>query len=253
MLCSSNEEKEKSIEVYVETETGGARKGVDEPEVAVEQEQEETRKAENAGLTNWEHEETCKEMMVAIGDSPNDLSSANDGDDLEDEEEEETEQGKLSEDDEPGWVMRAISKMLQQRMERFRQKQMKLDQLTQPGSEGAAHSVCEWDNKYGASDLRVPAVVKPQTDDDAASPAPTTFGEHMDGLDLVPRISQIPQGTSRPGSSHIPLHSGKPLLNISISGLAPAADRNLSVIQNANAVELRSFLPCISPPQLITI
>ena len=56
--------------------------------------------------------------------------------------------GKLSEDDESGWVMGTISNMVQYRMERFRQNQMKLDKLTQPGWGGAAHYFRERDNKY---------------------------------------------------------------------------------------------------------
>ena len=56
--------------------------------------------------------------------------------------------GKLSEDDESGWVMGTISNMVQYRMERFRQNQMKLDELTQPGWGGAAHYFRERDNKY---------------------------------------------------------------------------------------------------------
>jgi len=61
-------------------------------------------------------------MIVAIRDSLNDLAGSDDGEDGEDEDEEETEQGKPSEDDDPGWVMGTISEMVQQRMERFRQK-----------------------------------------------------------------------------------------------------------------------------------
>jgi len=72
-------------------------------------------------------------MMVAIRDSLSDLASSDDGEDGEDEDDEETKQGKLSKDDEAGWVMGTITKTVQQRMERFQQKQMKLDELTQPG------------------------------------------------------------------------------------------------------------------------
>jgi hypothetical protein len=75
--------------------------------------------------------------MAAIGHSLSDLGSSEDGEDGEDEDEE-TEQGKLSENDEPGWVMDTITKTVQQRMESFRQKQMKLDELTHPGWEDAA-------------------------------------------------------------------------------------------------------------------
>jgi hypothetical protein len=49
----------------------------------------------------------------------------------------------LSEDDEPGWVMGTITKTVRQGMERFRQKQMKLDELTQPGWEDAAGYIRE--------------------------------------------------------------------------------------------------------------
>jgi len=44
----------------------------------------------------------------------------------------------LRDDDEPGWVMGTITKMVQQRMKSFQQKQMKFDQLTQPRWEDAA-------------------------------------------------------------------------------------------------------------------
>ena len=54
-----------------------------------------------------------------------------------------TELGKHSEDDQPSWVMGTISTTVQQRMESFRQKQMKLDELTQPGWEDAADFFCE--------------------------------------------------------------------------------------------------------------
>jgi len=76
--------------------------------------------------------------MVAIRDSRRDLASSNNGEDGEDEDDEETEQGKRSKDDEPGWVIGTITKVVQQCMERFRQKQMKLNQLTQPGWEDPA-------------------------------------------------------------------------------------------------------------------
>jgi len=123
----SNEEKEKWIEDFVERETAGARKRVEDAEAAVQQEQDDMTHAELAGLMSRKPEKTFEEMLVAIGDSQNDLACPNDGEDGEDEDDEETEQGKLSEDDESGWVMGTITKTVQQRMERFRQKQMKFD------------------------------------------------------------------------------------------------------------------------------
>ena len=65
-------------------------------------------------------------MIVAIGDSLSDLACSDEGEDREDEDDKETEQGQLSEDDEPGWVMGTLPNMAQQCRERFCQKQMKL-------------------------------------------------------------------------------------------------------------------------------
>jgi len=58
-------------------------------------------------------------MLYAIGVSLSDIACSNNEDDGEDEadDEEDTEQGKVSEDDEPGWVMGTISKMVPQCME----------------------------------------------------------------------------------------------------------------------------------------
>ena len=200
--------------------------------------------AEIVELTSREPKMTFEEMMAAIGDSLSDLASSDDGQDGEDEDAE-TEQGKLSEDNEPGWVMGTITKTVQQRMERFCQKQMKLDELTQPGWEDAADYFRERDKKYGTAELRVPVVVQPQTDDDASAPPPTTFGELMERLDIVPGISQMPQGTSRPGSSHIQLGSVKPQSNKSIAGLEPAVEPDTSPLLKAKPVEPVSFYPCI--------
>jgi hypothetical protein len=105
----TNEEKEKWIADFVERETAGARKRVEDAEAAVQQEQDDMMHAELAGLTSWKPEQTFEEMLVAFGDSLSDLASSVDGEDGEDEHDEETEQGKLSEDDEPGWVMGTIT------------------------------------------------------------------------------------------------------------------------------------------------
>jgi hypothetical protein len=55
-----------------------------------------------------------------------------DGED-EDDDEDDTGHAKLSQHDEPGWVLGTITKTVQHRMESFWQKQMRLDELTQPG------------------------------------------------------------------------------------------------------------------------
>jgi hypothetical protein len=60
-------------------------------------------------------------------------------------------------------------------MESFRHKPMMLVKLTQPGWEDAADYFRELGKKYGTSELRVPAVVQQQTNDDAPAPPPKTF------------------------------------------------------------------------------
>ena len=68
-------------------------------------------------------------MLNAIGDSLSDLASSDHKQDGEDKEvdEDDTELSKLSDDDEPGWVIGTISKIVQHRMDSFRKKQMRLD------------------------------------------------------------------------------------------------------------------------------
>jgi hypothetical protein len=240
----SNEEKEKSIQDYVERETAGARKRVQDAEAVVQQEPDNMAHAEIAELTSREPEKTFDEMMAPIGDSLSDLASSDNGEDAEDQDEE-TEQGKLIEYDEPGWAMGTISKTVQQRKERFRQKQMKLDELTQPGWEDAANYFCEQDKKYGTADERVPVVVQPQTDDHTWAPPPTTFGERMERLDIVPGVSQMQQGTLRPGIIHILVGLVKQQSNTSISGLEPAAEPDTSPLLKVTPIEPVVSYPCI--------
>jgi hypothetical protein len=71
-------------------------------------------------------------------------------------------------------------------MERFGQKQMRLDKLTQLGWEDAADNIPISDMKYAMTELKDPALVKPQTDTTAASPSLTTFGVLMQALYIVP-------------------------------------------------------------------
>jgi len=201
--------------------------------------------AELTGLMSRQPKQTCEEMLIAIGDSLSDLASSEDGEDGEDEDDEETEKGKLSEDDEPGWVMGTITETVQQHMESFRQKQMKLDEFTQPGWEDAADYFREQDKKYGTSELRVPAVVHQRTNNNAPPHPPTTFAELMETLDIVPGISE---GTSRPGSRHIRLGPVKPQSKSSIPSGEPAVEPDLSPLLKAKLVELVSFYPCIWPP-----
>jgi len=185
-------------------------------------------------------------MLNAIGDSLSDLASSDGEQDGEDEkdDDEDTELGKLS-DDEPGWVMGTISKTVQHHVEGFRQKQMRLDKLSQLGWGDAANYIRERDMKYGTAELKVPAVVKPQIDMAAATPSPTTFGERMQNLDIVCGQSQMPVVTSRPGSSQIRLGSEKPQSYKLIPDISPDTAPNSTPIQDANPAEPVRFYPYI--------
>ena len=125
---------------------------------------------------------------------------------------------------------------------------MKLDKLTQPGWENAADYFSERDKKSGTTELRVPAVVQPQTNDAAPAPLPATFGELMESLHSVPRISQRPQGTFQPASSHIRLGSVKQQSTWCIPGGEPAAEPDSSMFLKAKPIEPVSIYPCIYPP-----
>jgi len=258
----------------VERVTAVARMRVEDPVSAIQQEQDDMRNAEKAGLTTTKPEQKFEEMLNAIGDSLSDLASSDNGEDGEDEDDDEEDSagGNLSKDDQPGWVMGTISKTVQYRMERlfvclfviilhsppkgdaqlsyhklanhwwswhfnphpwnclglkpgghkavetpnlpprqsrpsrmecFRQKQMKLDELTQPCWRDAADYFCDRDKKYGTTELKIQAVIQTQTADDAASSVLTTFSKPQETLNRVTGELQMPQVTSRPGSSHM--------------------------------------------------
>jgi hypothetical protein len=99
--------------------------------------------------------------------------------------------------------------------------------------------------KLSTSELRFPAVVQPQTDDNAVAPVQTTFGVLMECPDIVAGILQMPHTTSGPGSGYTGLRSGEARLNPRICSILPAAKRDLSLIYNAKPVELISVNPCI--------
>jgi len=103
--------KEKWIEDDVERETAVARKWVEDAETAIKQVQDDMRNAEKVGLTTTKPETTFEEMLNAIGNSLSDLASSDDEEDGEDEDyvKEDPAGGKLSDDDEPGWVIETIS------------------------------------------------------------------------------------------------------------------------------------------------
>ena len=218
-----NEEKEEWIEDYVERETAVATKWVEDAETTIEQVQDALRNAEKTGLTTTKPESTLEEMLNAIGDCMSDFSSSNNEEDGEDEDDDEEDLagGKLSDDDEPGWVMGTIPETVKYHMEHFRQKQMKLDEMTQPGWGDSADYFRDGDRKYWTTELKGLAVVQLQTPDDAESSAPITYGEPMETLDSIPTKLLTPLVTSRPGSSHTGPGSQKPQTDERIPSLPP--------------------------------
>jgi hypothetical protein len=238
----SNEEKEKWIEDFVDRETAVARKCVQDAETAIMQ---DMTTAENECATTGKPETMFEEMLNAIGDSLSDFASSDNEQDGEDEEddEEDTELGKLSDDDEPGWVMSTITKTVQHRMESFEQKQMRLDELTQPGWGDAASYFRERDMRYGTAELKVPAVVKPQMHSTTATPSPITVGEHIQTPEIVRGQSNMPAVTSRPASSQMRLGSEKPQTHKFTPRLSPSMATDSMPIQDAKPVEPVSFYP----------
>ena len=191
----------------MERVTAVATKQVEDAETAIEQEQDDMRNAQQVGLTTTKLETWLEQMFNAIGDSLSDVASSDDGEDWEDEDDDEDDLagGKIREDEEPGWVMGKISETVQYRMERFWQKQIKLDGLTLPGWGDRADYFRKRDEKNRITKLKVLAVVQPQTADDTVSSALTTCCNRMETLDSVPGKSDMPQVTSQPGSSHMSL------------------------------------------------
>jgi len=231
----------------VERETAVARKRVQDAETAIMQ---QMMTAENGGATTGKPETTFEKMLNAIGDSLSDLASSDDEQNGEDEEddEEDTELGKLSDDDEPGWVMGTITKTVQHRMESFQQKQMRLDKLTQPGWGDAANNFRERYMRYGTAELKIAAVVKPQIETTAATPSPITIGEHMQTPEIVRGQSEMPALSSRPGSSQMRLGSEKPQSHKFIFILSPGMATDSMPSQDAHPVETVSFYPLMKHP-----
>jgi len=190
---------EKWIEDYVERETLMATQRVVDAETAIKQEQEVMRNAEKVGLITKQPETTFEEMLNAIRDSLTNLATSDDGEDgeYEDDHSEDLELGKMSEHDKPGWVMGTFTKTVLPRKDRFQQKPMELDELTQQGCWDRADNFCERDEKDGMTELNVPAVIQLHTEDDAASFAPIPFGKPMETLDSISRnIANAPSGFS---------------------------------------------------------
>jgi hypothetical protein len=77
---------------------------------------------------------------------------------------------------------------------------MRLDELTQPECGDLSENFRDRAMQSRMTTLQVAAYGNPETDKTAAARSPTTFGEHMQALDIVPGQSQMPQGISRQGN-----------------------------------------------------
>jgi hypothetical protein len=115
---------------FVMRDSARARQRVEDPEWAISQGQQDPEIAENAVLNTPEPEKTLHEKMVATWDSLSDNASSDIGEQGEEVKDAMTEQHNLTEDDKPSWLIGTISKTVQKCMERVRQKQMTLDELT---------------------------------------------------------------------------------------------------------------------------
>jgi len=191
--------------------------------------------------------------MIAIGDSLSDFARSDHEENGDDEDDEDSELGKLSEDDEPGWVLGTISKWVQQHMERYRQKQTKLNESIHPEWGDTPNYVCGRDASYGPTELMTPAVVNSQTNEIAAAPASTTFGELMESLDTGAGKLQVLQHTSRPGSGHMSIGSGKPHTTKCILSPSPNKELDLSAGKKTQPDEPITLYPCILPSKQIII
>jgi len=140
----NTEEKEKSIEDYVDSETAVARQQLQDPETVILQEQEDMRYAEMGGSTTRKPQTTFKARLIATGDSLSDLASPNDKECGEDEadDQDNTEQSTLSNNDTPRWVMGTITKTVHERMVTLWETQIGLKKLMQSGWADAADYFC---------------------------------------------------------------------------------------------------------------
>jgi hypothetical protein len=113
------------------------------------QEQEHKGNVENGRSATRKPLMIFEELLNAIGDSLSDCACSEVMEDGENEgdEEEDSGYGKLSEDDEPGWVTGPIFKTIQHLKESFQHPQMRLDELSQPGWRDAADYIREKDMK----------------------------------------------------------------------------------------------------------
>jgi len=115
----------------------------------------------------------------------------------------------------------------------------------QPGWWDVTDCFREKDLKDGTTELKVPAVVKPQTEMTAARLSPTTFGELMQALNIIPGQPPMPPVISRQGSHQMRLGLEKPQADDHIVSLMPKAVPDLSQMEIGKPVQPVSIYPCL--------
>jgi len=125
---------------------------------------------------------------------------------------------------------------------------MKLHEMLQWGWGYAADNLREGGKKYGTAQLNIEAVIQSQNDEVTVVPAMTSFVAVIETLDIDPRISQMPQGSSQPGSSHMRLGSTKSQSHKCIAFSLSDTGPNLLPINNMKPIEPVSFYPCTLSP-----
>jgi len=128
------------------------------------------------------------------------------------------------------------------------QKQMTLDQLTQPECGNAANYFHESDIMYWKAQSMVLAITKPQTDKAAAAAAPTTYGALIGSLDTLQEQSLIQEGTSRPGCGDTRHGSRKPQSHKHMASLLLNEVPYSSPINSSKPVIPVSMYPLVYPP-----
>lgn len=109
----------------------------------------------------------------------------------------------------------------------------------------ASDNIWERDMKFRVAQTKVPAVVKPQTHMTAATPSPTTFGELMHAVNIVPSQSQMMDVTSRLGSSQLRPGSVKPQAVNPLISLPPHMVPDSSQMDIAKLVQHIRFFASI--------
>jgi len=130
---------------------------------------------------------------------------------------------------------------------------MWLQELIHPGWGDRANTFHEGDIKYRTTKFKVPAVVSPKREQVAAEPAPILFGELKESVGIFPGKSQMPQGTSQTGHSHMRLSERKSHTNKCILSHSPDMKLDLSQSTKWKPVEPKSSYRCILPPKVMTI